>query len=145
MIRRQRLSDRRQDRRAKTRFGIRRELRYKLLEGDEAVEAGTGFTVDIASGGVAFLASRRLPYGAFLEVSISWPALLNKTCPMRLNVFGRVLRTNGELVVCSIDKYEFRVQARSTHEATAVRQDSMLQRWAETVRRAEVQCGAAGA
>ena len=129
----------------KSRFDIRRELRYKLLEAEKTVETGTGITLDIGSSGVAFLAGRQLPPGAFLELSISWPVLLNQSCPMRLNILGRVLRSDSERMVCSVDKYEFRTQARSCPEAPAVRHDSMLQRWADTIRRGDLRSGVAGA
>lgn len=131
------------DRRAKARFTIRRELRYKLLVDNSVVEAGVGQTVDIGSGGVAFRAGRALTPGAFLELSISWPVLLEQNCPMRLNVFGRVLRSTGDVVACTIDKYEFRTQARTVGNTFAVRSDAMLERWAEGVLR-EAKTSAAG-
>jgi hypothetical protein len=138
-------SDRNQDRRAKSRFGICRELRYKLLEEGMILESGLGHTIDIGSGGVAFTADRQLKRGAFLELSISWPVLLDESCPMRLSIFGRVLRSDDERAVCSVDKYEFRTQARVFHNAQPVRSDSMLQRWADAIRRGNLRSGTASA
>ena len=76
------------------------------------------------------LIDHELKPSAFIEVSISWPMLLDNTCPMRLIVFGRVLRSEGRKTVCTIDKHEFRTQARTFQAAGAMRNDSMLQRWA---------------
>ena len=42
------------DRRAKHRFAIKRELRFKVLDGVRPTTTGVGNTVDISSGGVAF-------------------------------------------------------------------------------------------
>src|ERR1017187_9127183 len=127
--------EKRLDRRKKFRFPIHRELRYKLLEAGILVGACTGQSVNIGSGGVAFSIDRDLRPGAFIELSISWPVLLDDTCPMRFIVFGRVLRSVGRKSACSIDKYEFRTQARTLQAAPAVRNDSMLARWACTMRK----------
>lgn len=132
------------DRRGKSRFKIRRELRYKLLHEGKVVEAGTGFTVDIGSGGVAFRSERMFTAGEYVELSISWPVLLEESCPMQLSVLGRVLRNEGQRSVCSVDKYEFRTQARLLHTASPVRNDTVLQRWAESTRREPLKASAAG-
>jgi hypothetical protein len=127
--------EKRTDRRKKFRFPIHRELRYKLLDEGVLVGAGTGQSVNVGSGGVAFSIDRELKPGAFVELSISWPVLLDDTCPMRFVVFGRVLRSVGRRSACTIDKYEFRTQARSVQTAPAVRNDSMLLRWADGMRK----------
>jgi len=127
--------EKRTDRRKKFRFPIHRELRYKLLEDGVLVGAGTGQSVNVGSGGVAISIDRELKPGAFIELSISWPVLLDDTCPMRFIVFGRVLRSQGRKSACSIDKYEFRTQARTMQTAPAVRNDQMLERWAYTMRK----------
>ena len=125
------------ERRGKFRFPMRREVRYKLLKDGATAEAGISETVDIGSGGIGFATERELPVGAFIELSISWPVLLDHNCPMRLNVFGRVVRNEPGKCACTVDKYEFRTQSRG-FMAPTVRQDSMLQRWADTVVRKDV-------
>ena len=134
------------ERRTKFRFGIQRELRYKVLEDGAMIASGTGQTINMGSGGVAFFAEHQLKPGAFVEVSISWPVLLDQTCPMRLIVFGRVLRNAGKKNVCSVDKYEFRTQARTFQATSVPRSDGMLQRWAEGIRKEAMKASeAAGA
>lgn len=131
------------ERRTKIRFPIHRELRYKLLEDDTIVAAGGGETLDISSGGVGMSIDQPLAVGAFIEISISWPVLLDETCPMRLIVFGRVVRAEGNRAACTIDKYEFRTQARRLQIASPIRSDSMLQRWADGFRKETVKGRAA--
>jgi len=131
-----------EERRSKHRFGIQRELRYKLLEDDRIVASGLGNTIDIGSGGVAVATECRLKPGALVELAVSWPVLLDETCPMRLIVFGRVLRSSGRMAACTIDKYEFRTQARTFQPAAAVHSDSMLQRWADGMRKDTLKAGA---
>ena len=123
------------DRRTKYRFPIHRELRYKLLDEQTVAETGLGNTINIGSGGVAFRTDRDLKVSALIEISISWPMLLDDSCPMRLVVFGRVLRSNQGVAACSIDKYEFRTQSRTVFAVAPPRNDSMLQRWADGLRK----------
>src|SRR3974377_338756 len=103
--------DKGNERRAKHRFAIERELRFKVLDGERPL-TGIGNTVDISSGGVAFETVTKLLPGSLVEISISWPVLLDDTCLMRLVVLGRVVRTRRQVVACTVDKYEFRTQAR---------------------------------
>jgi hypothetical protein len=99
----------------------------------------------MCSGGVAFTTERALNPGAFVELSISWPVLLDETCPMRLIVFGRILRCTGRKAVCTIDKYEFRTQSRTLQTAPAIRTDTMLQRWADGMRKENLKASLASA
>src|SRR5258706_15045516 len=90
------------ERRTKYRFEMQRELRYNLTGDGIPSVAGTGRTINLCSAGVAFEAEHEMPPRGFVELSISWPVLLDDSCPMRLIVFGRVLRAAGQSAVCSI-------------------------------------------
>jgi len=125
----------REERRGKKRFPIHRELRYKSLKDGAIIANGSGQTINLGSGGLAFSVSQDLEPETYVELSISWPVLLDDSCPMRLIVFGRVLRCQDGKCACSVDKYEFRTQSRVFQTAPSVRNDSMLQRWAEGVRK----------
>jgi hypothetical protein len=118
------------EKRAKKRFFIEREVRYRVLEDDQIIDSGSGTTVNISSGGVAFASDHDLHPGAFVELSISWPALLDNSCRMKLVAFGRVLRSEDARVATTIEKYEFRTQARtSSDNSAATRSDATLRRW----------------
>ena len=123
------------ERRSKYRFEIQRDLRYKMTAEGIPVAAGTGKTLNMCSSGIAFATDQPMQAGAFVELSINWPVLLDDSCPMRLNVFGRILRADGTEAVCSIDKYEFRTAPRTFRPTSTVRTDSMLQRWADGMRK----------
>ena len=133
------------ERRSKFRFAIQRDVRYKLAEHGVVVEAGSGQTIDMGSGGIAFVTERPLIRDGLVELSISWPALLDDTCPIRLIVLGRVLRSAGRTAVCTIDKYEFRTQARTFQAPATMRGDGMLQRWADGIRKESLKANMAGA
>lgn len=119
------------ERRTKMRFDMNREVRYRLLENSRIVDSGLGTTENISSGGVAFQSDGDFPVGAYMELSISWPVLLDNACAMRLIVFGRVLRGAGETKVCTIEKWEFRTQSRQANNCVPLRIDGKLQRWVE--------------
>jgi len=125
---------RREERREKVRFGMGRDLRFKLLEESNVVEVGTGQTLNLSSSGVAFTATRPLRIGAYVELSISWPVLLNNTCPIRLIVFGRILRCESGKIACSMERHEFRTQARSL-QPVPMQADLLLRRWMDTTAR----------
>jgi hypothetical protein len=98
------------ERRAKQRFRIERDVRYKLLFGNHIAETGTGKTINISSSGVLFTTESQLTPGLPVELSLSWPALLNDSCPMKLMIFGCVVRSDAHTAVVSIERYEFRTQ-----------------------------------
>ena len=136
--------NRENDRRGKFRFAMERDVRYKVAEDGVVVAAGSGQTINMCSEGVAFVTEQPLTPGGLVELSISWPVLLDETCPMRFIVFGRILRCNGRKTVSSIDKYEFRTSARTFQASVTTRGDGMLHRWADGIRKESMKVGAAG-
>ena len=131
------LVNKQEERRFKHRFTIQRDLRYRMTNDGVLVASGNGETLNIGSGGVAFIADSALRPGSFVELSISWPVLLDESCPMRLIIYGRVMRSSGRRAVSSIDKYEFRTQSRTVQPIAATRTDSTLQRWVDGVLKGE--------
>jgi hypothetical protein len=104
------LSDDSRDRRGSNRFPIEREVRYRVISKKSNQEAGGGTTVNMSSSGILFTAEHVLLPGRSLEVSVSWPAQLNNTCPLKLVARGRVVRFDGGKAAIEIQHYEFRTQ-----------------------------------
>ena len=73
-------------------------------------EAGSGQTLNISSSGVWFTTDGILTAGFPLELSLSWPALLNDVCPMKLMIYGCVVRSDHDGAALAIERYEFRTQ-----------------------------------
>lgn len=96
------------DRRTGRRYEVSLKLRWKVSRRKRLLEAGTGITVDLSSSGVLFEADRTLPIDGFVELSISWPVLLNNSLPMLLIVSGRIVRLSGNRVAIQILQHEFR-------------------------------------
>ena len=96
------------ERRTKRRFQIEQEVKYKMLYGQRIAETGTGRTMNISSGGVWFSTESMLTSGMPVELSMSWPVLLNDSCPMKLMIYGCVVRSNERGAAVAIERYEFR-------------------------------------
>ena len=107
------------ERRGKTRFQIERDARFKLLYGQHIAETGLAKTVNISSSGVWFTTDTALPMGVPIELTISWPALLNDYCPMKLMIFGCIVRSTDNGAATNIERYEFRTQRSTLFQATA--------------------------
>jgi len=98
------------ERRTKRRFEIDQEVRYKMLYGQRIAETGVGRTKNVSSGGVWFSTENMLTSGMPVELSMSWPVLLNDSCPMKLMIYGCVIRSNEKGAAVAIERYEFRTQ-----------------------------------
>jgi len=101
------------ERRTKRRFEIEQDVRYKMLYGQRLAETGTGKTVNISSGGIWFTTEVLLTSGMPIELSVTWPVLLNDSCPMKLMIYGCVVRSNEKGAAVAIERYEFRTSGRA--------------------------------
>lgn len=106
------------ERRIKRRFHIEQDVKYKMLYGQRIAETGAGKTVNISSGGVWFTTENTLTPGMPVELSMNWPVLLNDSCPMKLMIYGCVIRTNDRGAAVAIERYEFRTQGTRNFQAT---------------------------
>jgi len=98
------------ERRGTSRFPLREDVRYKLAHGN-AITVGTGKTVNIGSRAVLFTTEHPLPVGRTVEVTMTWPALLDGTCPLKFVISGEVIRSQQDRAAVRIKKYEFRTRA----------------------------------
>lgn len=78
---------------------------------------GLGKTQNISSSGVWFSTETMLTTGMPIELSITWPVLLNDSCPMKLMIYGCVVRSNEKGAAVAIERYEFRTQGRAFAQA----------------------------
>ena len=101
------------ERRSSGRFPIAEELRYHVLDQRGGQLDGSGTTVDMARGGIRFQTSTPPSQGRLLEVSVNWPVALEGTCPLKLVAVGRVVRSNANIAVLRIEKYQFKTRGRT--------------------------------
>src|SRR5437764_1115704 len=106
------------DRRSKCRYPIELPVQYKIMKNYLVIGTGTGTSLDLSSGGIAFSTTAPLRVGSHLELSISWPVLLNQSCPMKLVASGRVVRSDQNCTAMSLDRYEFRTTGAKAFQTT---------------------------
>jgi hypothetical protein len=99
-----------EDRRGRRRYDIDLNLEYKVVRHYQVCQKGTGKTVNFSGGGVAFETSDSLRPGSTVELAIAWPIMLNSTCPLKLVVTGKVVRSSAALTAVRMERYEFRTQ-----------------------------------
>jgi hypothetical protein len=107
------------ERRIKRRFQIEQEVRYKMLYGQRIAETGTGKTRNVSSGGVYFSTETILTAGMPVELSMNWPVLLNDSCPMKLMIYGCIVRSTEKGAAVAIERYEFRTQGSKAFQQPA--------------------------
>jgi hypothetical protein len=108
------------ERRMKRRFQIEQEVRYKMLYGQRIAETGVGKTMNISSSGVWFSTENMLTSGMPVELSMNWPVLLNDSCPMKLMIYGCVVRSNEKGAAVAIERYEFRTQGSKAFQQAGI-------------------------
>jgi PilZ domain-containing protein len=96
------------DRRQHHRFPISAQAEY-ILDGHRA----NATMLDISRGGVLLKAGAFLQIGQKIVVLIDWPVLLDDQYPIRLAVFGKVLRSNEAGTAVVMTRYEFRTRGQS--------------------------------
>jgi hypothetical protein len=106
------------ERRVKRRFPVEQEVRYKMLYGQRIAETGAGKTSNISSSGIWFTTESMLTSGMPIELSMNWPVLLNDSCPMKLMIYGCVVRSNERGAAVAIERYEFRTQGSRAFQQT---------------------------
>jgi hypothetical protein len=99
------------DRRLKSRFELDLGVRFRLLAGSSG--CGAGRAVNVSSGGVLIVPQRggsqdEIRVGAWVEMSIEWPTLLDGRIPLQLFAVGRVVRYRASNFAAVFERYQFR-------------------------------------
>ena len=108
------------DRRNRRRYDIDLNLQYKIVRQYQVCQSGTGKTINFSGGGVAFETRDAIKPGSSIELSIAWPVMLNSTCPLKLVLTGKVVRSDAALTAVRMERYEFRTQGARTLQLRAV-------------------------
>jgi hypothetical protein len=102
------------DRRGTSRFPVREEVRYKVLQSSKTPPViGCGQTLNMGSGGILFTTEERLTVGRTVEIAVNWPARLDGTCPLKFVATGKVIRAESGKAAVRLERYEFRTRAMS--------------------------------
>jgi c-di-GMP-binding flagellar brake protein YcgR len=100
------------ERRRARRFPLRREARYTILEPRKRhIPVGTE-TLDISSGGMCLRCSESVAVGSRMDVAVSWPAVLENGCRLKLVARARVMWRSHDMIGLLIERHEFRTQGK---------------------------------
>lgn len=97
-------------RRARRRFPIQQEVRYQCVKGSRIALVGVGKTLEIGSREIRFTTQHPLVRGQKMRLAVDWPALLDNTCRMKLEISGWIVRTDPGEAAVKIERYEFRTR-----------------------------------
>ena len=106
------------ERRGTSRFPIREEVCYRVIQSKLSKGSGTGVTLNIGSHGILFTTQEGLPIGDVVEISVNWPVRLDGTCPLQFVAAGCVVRSEPGKAAVRIECYEFRT--RSTNGGNGI-------------------------
>jgi len=97
-------------RRARHRFPIQQDVRYQCVKGSRIFAVGLGKTLEISSREVRFTTQHLLKPGQRMRLAMDWPALLDNTCHMKLEIFGWIVQSEPAEAAVKIERYEFRTR-----------------------------------
>ena len=105
-----------EDRRSNARCSMELPMLFEVL-GDDPI-TGTGTTVNLSGGGIAFQTSSRVPSDSFLNLWVWWPVPAD--CGKTLLGYGRVVRNSGKFVAVEVLRYGFESRSRSLSEEISI-------------------------
>ncbi len=98
------------ERRGTSRYPVREEVKYRVIQSRSPKTVGSGTTLNIGSGGILFTTEEKLPMGRMVELAVNWPARLGGTCPLKFVAMGRVVRSEDNVAAVRIERYEFKTR-----------------------------------
>ena len=101
------------ERRLHQRYPITLDVEYKVPGGSDVRLMGFGRTVNISSRGVLLEISDRLPNRCPIQVSINWPFFLGGSIPLKLVMYGNIVRVAGSTIVVRVTGHTFRTAGRT--------------------------------
>jgi len=95
------------ERRLHQRYPITLDVEYKVPGGNDVRLMGFGRTVNISSRGVLLEISDRLPNRCPIQVSINWPFFLGGSIPLKLLLYGEIVRVAGNTIAAKVTGHTF--------------------------------------
>lgn len=96
--------------RIKLRFPIETQVCYQCMKRGRISAAGVGKTYEVSSREVHFTTQACLKQGETVRLAMEWPAVLDNTCLMKLDICGSVIRSLPGAAAIKISRYEFRTR-----------------------------------
>jgi hypothetical protein len=110
------------EKRKSSRFPVQQDLQYRAIDHWDGKLTGVGLTLDMSGSGIRFSIQEPIPLDRIVEVSVDWPVRLGGTCPLKMVVVGRVVRSEANWAALSILQYEFRTKGSGLGQRAALPQ-----------------------
>src|ERR1035438_190052 len=65
---------------------VQQDVRYECVKGSKVSTVGVGKTLEVSSSEVRFTTEQPLKQGQKMRLAMSWPAMLDNTCRMKLEI-----------------------------------------------------------
>jgi len=106
-------------RRGRRRFPIQQDVRYQCVKGSRISAVGVGKTLEISSREVRFTTQQPLKQGQRMRLAMNWPAMLDNTCSMKLEILGWIVHSEPGEAAVKIQRYEFRTRGATGRDPFA--------------------------
>lgn len=107
-----------EERRSKARYPLHLSVRFRSVS-KGFLFSGLGRIIDMSSGGVLVVlqdvSQHEISVGAWVEISIEWPALLEGRIPLQLVAAGRIIRRGASDFAVTFERHEFRTMKGPHH------------------------------
>ena len=100
----------RNNRRRTQRFPLVYPIRYRLLDEEDAEAGGTGYTINLGSGGMLFVTEQTLNTEERVELCMAWPVKKDHQIPLELLATAKVVRCEDRRIAVEILQWGFRLQ-----------------------------------
>ena len=106
------------ERRLKNRYPMDLSVRFRS-HSQSAVFSGSGRTVNLSSGGIFVVSEDVVPeveisVNARVEMSITWPVLLDGSIQLQLLAVGRIVRWGPASFAATFERHAFRTMKNSS-------------------------------
>src|SRR5260370_36283003 len=83
------------ERRGTSRFPVREDVRYRIVQSRMANVSGIGTTLNLGSGGILVTTEEKMPGRRTVELSLNWAASVDGMCALRVVSTGLLVRVDG--------------------------------------------------
>lgn len=94
-------------------FPIQQDVLYQCLKRGKLSAVREGKPLQISRREVRFTTQYPLKQGERVLLAVDWPAMLDKTCVIKLQISGSVVRSEPGATAVKIERYEFRTRGGS--------------------------------
>jgi hypothetical protein len=105
------------ERRSHQRYPITFDVEYEVSGGNGVRLMGFGRTINISSRGVLLEIGAPLPNLCRILLSINWPFLLNESIPLKLAMYGEIVRVAGNTIAVRATGHAFHTAGHATQQA----------------------------